>query len=156
MQPESHTFWGQPRGCERHAIVIAVAAAGLSLLLAGCSAEIDKPADASDAESLKAPYAAVVEASARASGVTQDLTPAEANAVARARLTLAQNLEVTDVDAALLVSVTAQRWNNGSLGCARPGEMSAQVMLDGHKVVLEHEALSYQIHLGPGNARVCE
>lgn len=86
-----------------------------------------------------------------------DLTPAETAAVERARQALADKLALGAHGAdAQLVSVAAQQWNNGSLGCAAPGEMSTQVMVDGHKVVLIHENLRYQVHVGPGSARVCE
>ena len=85
----------------------------------------------------------------------QDLSAAEVTALSRARLALAQKLGLPDVEAATLITISAQQWNNSSLGCAIAGEMSAQVMLDGHKVVLAREGLRYQVHVGPSSVRVC-
>ena len=84
------------------------------------------------------------------------LSPAQVDAVARARAVLADYLEQPQVDDASLVSVEPQRWNNSSLGCGKPGEMALQALQDGYKVVFVLEGLRHQVHLGQSGGRVCE
>ncbi len=84
------------------------------------------------------------------------LTEAETAAVGQARAVLAEHLALPDVTAAELVEISAQQWPNSSLGCARPGEMSAQVITEGYKVVLVMAGLRHQVHTGRRGGRVCE
>src|SRR5829696_4523740 len=35
-----------------------------------------------------------------------------------------------------IVSTTAQTWNDGSLGCPKPGESYIQVMVDGYQIIV--------------------
>lgn len=120
--------------------VVAMAVVfSVATLLGGCGASSDGTTEVFSAPEL-----------------IQDLTAAETAVISRARLALAQKLGLPDVDAATLITISAQQWNNSSLGCAVAGEMSAQVMLDGHQVVLAREGLRYQVHVGPSSERICE
>lgn len=87
---------------------------------------------------------------------TNGLSDKELAALAQAREVLAQHLELPDVDAAELIEISAQQWRNSGLGCSGPGEMSAQVMTDGYKVVLVLAGLRHQVHTGRRGGRVCE
>lgn len=40
----------------------------------------------------------------------------------------------------------AVQWNDGSLGCPKPGEMYTQAIVPGYKVVLRHGDTSYDYH----------
>lgn len=59
-----------------------------------------------------------------------------------ARNDLAKKL---DIDAALIEVREAASvvWNDGSLGCARPGEIYTQAEVPGYRVVLEYEDRQY-------------
>jgi len=65
----------------------------------------------------------------------------------QARVTLAEHLNLPDVDKAELVAISARQWPSASLGCAQPGEMSAQVITPGYKVVLALAGTQHHVHL---------
>src|SRR5687768_11466298 len=56
-----------------------------------------------------------------------------------------------------VVSVSAQTWNDGSLGCPKPGEFYTQALVDGHQIVLEvdDQQFDYRTASGP-SVRLCE
>lgn len=62
-----------------------------------------------------------------------------------------------DAAAAELVSVEAVTWNDGSLGCPKPGEVYTQALVDGFRVVVEldGEEFDYRVPLD-GEPRLCE
>jgi|GEM_PF-1452015 len=84
------------------------------------------------------------------------LSPAQTKALAQARSVLASHLELPDAADADLISVTAQQWSDSSLGCGKAGEMAAQVITDGHQVVLVLAGLRHQVHVTTRSGRVCE
>lgn len=56
-----------------------------------------------------------------------------------------------------VVSATAETWNDGSLGCPRPGEMYTQALVDGYQVVLEIDGQEFDYRTGSGPiVRLCE
>lgn len=79
------------------------------------------------------------------SDTTRDLeTPAptiERDAVAF----LADNLDV-DAEQMDVVSIESVMWDDASLGCPKPGEMYAQVVTPGYRVVLQVNDTEYEVH----------
>ena len=75
-----------------------------------------------------------------------DLVPLEAQeVVGLARADLAQRLEV-DREAIEVISVEAVEWPDASLGCPEPGQMYAQVVTPGFRLVLEARRERYEYH----------
>lgn len=56
-------------------------------------------------------------------------------------------VEASDVESVLVEKV---RWHDGSLGCARPGEMYTQATVGGHRITLEVDGEDYEYHAGRG------
>ena len=55
------------------------------------------------------------------------------------------------------MSVEAVTWNDGSLGCAKPGEMYTQALVDGFRVVVEVNGREYDYRVPrDGEPRLCE
>jgi len=55
---------------------------------------------------------------------------------------LAENLDISH-DAIQVVMAKSVTWNDGSLGCARPGQAYTQALVPGYQVVLEIEGRRY-------------
>jgi hypothetical protein len=49
-------------------------------------------------------------------------------------------------DTITVVSATEQQWPDGSLGCAKPGEMYTQMIVPGYRVVLQAGGEKYAYH----------
>ena len=60
------------------------------------------------------------------------------------------------VDAITVRSVERVEWNDASLGCSRPGQMYAQVITPGYRIVLEAAGQSYEYHTGGGRVIRCK
>ncbi len=58
-------------------------------------------------------------------------------------------------DAITVRSVEQVEWNDASLGCAKPGQMYAQVITPGYRIVLEANGQSYEYHTGDGRVIRC-
>ncbi|HWL49895.1 MAG TPA: hypothetical protein VNT92_08455 [Acidimicrobiia bacterium] len=67
--------------------------------------------------------------------------------VAPARDDLAQRLGV-DPEQLEVISAEEVTWPDGSLGCPEPGMSYTQALVDGSKVVLEHDGRVYVYHAG--------
>ncbi len=81
--------------------------------------------------------------------------PQQERAITAARRQLAQT--VPNVDAAVIVSVTAQEWPDSALGCPQPGMMYQQVITPGYLVVLKSAGKLHHVHTdSSGRAVVCE
>ena len=62
-----------------------------------------------------------------------------------------------DASTVTLVSVEETTWNDGSLGCPRPGEVYTQALVDGVRVVVEHDGTEYDYRVpNGGEPRLCE
>lgn len=56
-----------------------------------------------------------------------------------------------------VVRAEAVVWNDGSLGCPKPGEFYIQMMINGYWVVMEVEGIAYDFRVsGTGHFRLCE
>jgi hypothetical protein len=56
-----------------------------------------------------------------------------------------------------LVSAEAITWNNGALGCPRPGESYTQALVDGMRVVVEADGTTYDYRFGTTDSpKLCE
>jgi hypothetical protein len=83
--------------------------------------------------------------------------PPRADAVATAVMVLAAELGVP-ADAVNVLSVVHVEWPDASLGCPRPGEMYATVIVPGYRVVLEVQGQEYEVHTDEtgGQFVICE
>lgn len=81
----------------------------------------------------------------------------EARATVEAAITDLAERTGQDADAISLVSFEYVTWNDGSLGCPRPGEMYTQALVDGSRTVLEVDDVTYDYHAGAnGEPFLCE
>jgi hypothetical protein len=56
-----------------------------------------------------------------------------------------------------VVSTEAVVWNNGALGCPKPGEMYTQALVPGYKIVLEAGGRQLDYHASDsGTVKLCE
>lgn len=56
-----------------------------------------------------------------------------------------------------VIQAEAVTWRDGSLGCPKPGRFYTQALVDGYKVVLEANNVSYDYHAGNrGNFILCQ
>ncbi|MBD3916268.1 hypothetical protein [Nocardioides hwasunensis] len=65
----------------------------------------------------------------------------------RAVADLAASLDVDTGDVEV-VSVEQVTWRDGSRGCAEPGEMYTQALVDGSRITLRVEDTDYEYHAG--------
>ncbi len=73
--------------------------------------------------------------------------PEQLPIVAPARVDLADRLGVEPEDLEVVTAETVT-WPDGSLGCPEPGMSYTQALVDGSKVVLQHEDRVYVYHAG--------
>lgn len=72
---------------------------------------------------------------------------------------LANLVERTDADSEdiQVVKVESVTWNDGSLGCAKPGELYIQILIKGFRVVLQVEGEEYDYRASDsGDFKLCE
>lgn len=67
--------------------------------------------------------------------------------VEQARIDLAGRVDV-DESSIEVVSAELVTWSDGSLGCPQPGMMYTQALVDGSRVVLQHDDRFYDYHAG--------
>jgi hypothetical protein len=61
------------------------------------------------------------------------------------------------VTAPTVVEARAVTWNDGSLGCPRPGEVYTQALVEGFQVILEVDGERWDYRAGMGtDVRLCE
>lgn len=130
------------------AMRVVLAVLGLAALVAACS---DGPSGESGSP------AAGPSGSGPASGAPAGSLDPIAGALVRPVIADAAARLAVDPAAVALVSIEPVTWNDGSLGCPRPGEMYTQALVDGHRIVVSARAttLDYRV-TGPGAFRVCE
>lgn len=77
-------------------------------------------------------------------------------AVTAAKQHLASRVDA-DAENIQVVEFEAVEWSDASLGCPQPGQMYAQVVTPGYRVVLEADGQTYEYHTDRGNTAVpCE
>ncbi len=73
--------------------------------------------------------------------------PAPSGDVGQAVADLAERLGVQPDDVEV-VSTEDVTWRNGSRGCAEPGTMYTQVLIDGSRITLGVDGTTYEYHSG--------
>jgi hypothetical protein len=61
-----------------------------------------------------------------------------------------------DPSAVVVVSTEAVTWNDGSLGCPKPGVMYIQQIIPGYRVVVEAGGQRFDYRAGSGEPKRCE
>lgn len=74
-------------------------------------------------------------------------SPAPTGAVRASVADLAATLEVDPAEVEVL-SVEEVTWRNGSRGCAKPGDMYTQALIDGSRITLRAGGRTYEYHSG--------
>lgn len=125
-------------------LALPVVVAACSLALAGCADETtpDRPEET------------VVEETP--TGSTSPVPGSGSPIVQAAVEDLAASLDVdpTEVEVVAVEEVT---WRNGSRGCARPGTMYTQALIDGSRITLQVAGTDYEYHSGgPRPPSLCE
>lgn len=113
----------------------------LGLSLSGC-ADASSPAPTEES--------AVDETSpSQSPDVTASTPPpgADSQAVRQSVADLAATLGVDEADVEV-VAVEEVTWSDGSRGCARPGVMYTQALIDGSRITLRVEGTTYEYHAG--------
>lgn len=54
-----------------------------------------------------------------------------------------------DAEAITVVLIEEVTWRDGSLGCPQPGMLYTQALVEGARIVLEYDGVSYDYHSGP-------
>jgi hypothetical protein len=131
------------------AMRVVLAVLGLAALVAACTDGTSRESGSPAA----GPAGSVPAASGPPAG---SFDPIVAALVAPVVADAATRLMV-DPAAVTLVSIDAVTWNDGSLGCPKPGEMYTQALVDGHRIVVAAAGttLDYRV-TGPGAFRICE
>ncbi len=75
------------------------------------------------------------------------MDPAQDQLVTAAVVALAGTLGV-DTSMVEVVSQEAVTWRDGSLGCAQPGMLYTQALVEGSRVVLRVDGADYEYHSG--------
>ncbi len=65
--------------------------------------------------------------------------------VAAAKAQASQSLGVAE-SGITVVSVENVRWNNGALGCPQPDMAYTQAIVEGYRIVLEHDGKRHAFH----------
>ena len=125
------------------------------LLLAACAAPAGAPsASATEPATSRSPFETVTPLpSADAAGAPEGLPEAAWAAIVD---DLSQRLGEPVVDPTV-ISAVAKTWNDGSLGCPKPGELYTQALVEGFQVVLEVDGEQFDYRIGGGaDVRLCE
>jgi hypothetical protein len=153
----------------RKTIIITLLIGVLATALAGCASESTdftetQPADRGDASkpstSEEAPSLPGIEPSdtlLNESLIIEPATggvPTEIMEEIAADLVKRTSVQLRDIQVARTEAVV---WNDGSLGCPKPGEFYIQMMISGYWVVLEVEGVEYDYRVSDsGHFKLCE
>jgi hypothetical protein len=124
-------------------------------VVAGCAAAGRQPENAAVIEPAFETAAAAGETQVKLGEKPSDPAEARARAVERAKTRLSEKLDIPVAEIEL-VSAKAATWSDSSLGCPQPDRMYAQVLVDGHEVVLEARGQEHELHVGPKSIVICE
>ena len=131
------------------AMRVVLAVLGLAALVAACS-------DRTSGESGSPAASPSGSASAASGAPSSSLDPTVAALVQPVVADAAARLGV-DPAAVVLVSIDAVTWNDGSLGCPKPGEMYTQALVPGYRIVLEAGGRELDYHASEsGTIKLCE
>lgn len=120
-----------------------------------------EPLTADEAEALEpvAPESDTVHPTSTSAPVDTGTEPAEepvgppeiSHPSPHADIALADLAHRLAVDAAAIVVVSSEEvtWSDGSLGCPEPGMRYTQALVNGTRVILDYEGVSYHYHSGP-------
>jgi hypothetical protein len=134
-------------------LMSACAASGLA---PGGSDAGEADATASKPSATRAPFTTTTPLASQATlDGPGDVPDAAWTAIVRAlEAELDQSPDASDVE---LVSAEAVTWNDGSLGCPKPGEVYTQALVDGIRVVVEVDGEEYDFRVPlNGEPRLCE
>jgi len=136
-----------------------------ALLVTGCGAEPGQTGAGSTSEPTETPTSPGSPASGVPSPTASQPLPTPsatgsqvqvpATLLEQIRADAAQRAGVTP-DAVQVVSSTAQTWNDGSLGCPKPGENYIQVMIDGFQVIVQAGGRTYDYRTSQTGIKLCE
>ena len=79
-------------------------------------------------------------------GNPQEPTLGDGSSVVKAAMQDLAEREDVDVSTIEFVSREAVTWSDGSLGCAKPGVMYTQALVEGQRVVLRMDGVDYEYH----------
>ena len=117
----------------------------IALLLAGCSSggsPMNSPSNIRPPQQSASP----------SSGTNTDVPPKRWAAILGDLTTRG-----VPTDAVALVSARATTWNDGSLGCPKPGQSYTQALVEGMQVVVKVGALEYDYRFGRSDyPQLCE
>lgn len=91
----------------------------------------------------------------RTGGATADSSADARKASEQARTEAARQLKAPASEFTV-VTIEPTQWSDSSLGCSKPGTMSAQVMSNGYVVVLERQGRRHQVNVAGSRAVMCE
>ena len=136
---------------ERRPFIAALAA----LVLAGCAASAGTPsASSTEPAASRPPFETPAPSASDGAGVVvPDGLPDAAWMAILDDLTvrLGEHADPT------LVSADAVTWNDGSLGCPKPGQVYTQALIDGFQVVVDVDGEQFDYRVGSGtDVRLCE
>lgn len=123
---------------KRNTAVLAVA---VCLLAAACGSS-DIRADTTTTTSVT-----ITSTTIESSTTTETVLPAEQELVDNAVADLAERLGIGREEVAL-VQVESITWPDAALGCPEEDQMYAQVITEGHRIVLGHDERIYVYHAG--------
>ncbi|MCG8432912.1 MAG: hypothetical protein MJA83_02645 [Gammaproteobacteria bacterium] len=79
--------------------------------------------------------------------------PAEVLAAVKEHLMTSSGASDADIEVLQAESVV---WNDGAMGCARPGEVYTQAIIPGYRIVLRYDGKKYHYHTDErGRFRLC-
>jgi hypothetical protein len=124
---------------KRSALVLVVA---MGLLVAACG---DAGTEADSATSTPNTTSTTI----RSTTTTETSMPIDSDLAESAVADLAARLGVSEGDVEVL-RVESVAWPDASLGCPEEGQMYAQVIVEGHRIILGHDERVYIYHSGEG------
>ncbi|MFL0811542.1 MAG: hypothetical protein K6L76_14075 [Agarilytica sp.] len=98
-------------------------------------------------------FSAYFHAPTHAERLTQDSNKERAESRAISMLSAKLKAAIEDIG---VVSTEAVTWGDASLGCPEPGKMYMQIVTPGYRVLLQHAAKKYSIHMDTRRAIVCD
>lgn len=128
----------EPFGCEMRLNHMKFALILVGFFLVACG-------EAGDAGETTAPPTTMLETTEEATVPHYDAEFVPVVEQSRADLAARLDVEASSIEVAATERVT---WRDGSLGCPQPGMMYTQALVEGTRVVLEHDARIYDYHAG--------